>query len=279
MITLFNHTASCVSLNVIWKGVKCTKRHLMMNATSSLTFIHASIWSPPHFPQHFYKWPHLSWHESRCRLARTKINDRNMRPRWSNVNPRHPPRAKGAPGALTWQLLWQWRMRGEGGRGGSHACLASTSHLFYLSELSFQSIRPADIWMVFNILVGLVWNGGGRDGKVCACMCTFLCVRACDSEVGDKGGSRKEWVFERGRPPRSGHFMCLCDSRVRVWCGCLMKSWVDADTAHTHTHNTQTLPQALRKRPGGIDRSHFPGSAQNQRATARSAQSTPRNPP
>lgn len=51
--------------------------------------------------------------------------------------------------------------------------------------------------MVFNILVGSVWNGGGGDGKVRACVQVraFVCVTP---EVGDKGGSGKESVFERG---------------------------------------------------------------------------------
>lgn len=138
---------------------------------------HNIIWSPlktilDHtFNQTFFKYCSCLWHtltHSYCDLrvfkmtrslsrsachwpVRTMINDRNIWPRWSNVN-HHPHSARGA-GNPYMATLWQWRMLRP-----PHACLASTSHLSYLSELLFQSIQQADIWMVFNILVGMAWN-------------------------------------------------------------------------------------------------------------------------
>ena len=191
------------------------------------------------------------------------INDRNTRPRWSNVN-RHPHSAGGA-GNPYMATLWQWRMLRP-----SRACLASTSHLSYLSELSFQSIRQADIWMVFNILVGTVCKGG-----LWICECVSVCV-------WERKGWRVRWgkwkwdCLREGRWPFVG-VLCVCVHVVlRYGGGCLMKSWVNADTAHAHTHthtHTHThSPLALWKGPAGIDHSHFSGSAQNQRAREGSAQ-------
>ena len=152
------------------------------------------------------------------------INDRNTRPRWSNVN-RHPHSA-GGTGNPYMATLWQWRMLRL-----SRACLASTSHLSYLSELSFQSIRQADIWMVFNILVGTVCKGG--EGSMNMCVCVSVCV--WERGGGWDGESENETVWERGVGPLWAFYVFVC-----VWCwgmgGCLMKSWVNADTAHAHTH-------------------------------------------
>lgn len=155
----FNHKATCIFLNVF------TENHLVTNTHSGLTFMHAHshtatlIWGR-------FKWPYPSQHESCLQPVRTMINDRNIRPRWSNVN-HHPHSAKGA-GNPYMATLWQWRMLSPSG-----ACFASTSHPSYLSELSFQSIRQADIWMVFNILVGMAWNGRKAAWGVgmCVCMC------------------------------------------------------------------------------------------------------------
>lgn len=160
----FNHKATCILLNVFSQTWHIKENHLVMNAPSGLTFMHTHsrvaslIWGR-------WEWPSLSQHESwsAChRPVRTMINDRNTRPRWSNVN-RHPHSAGGA-GNPYMATLWQWRMLGP-----SRACLASTSHLSYLSELSFQSIRQADIWMVFNILVGMACSGR-QEAWICVCV-------------------------------------------------------------------------------------------------------------
>lgn len=126
--------------------------------------------------------------------VRTMINDRNKRPPWLNVNPN--PHSAGGSENPDMATLWQWTILRL-----SRTCLASTSHLSFLSELLFQSIRPPDIWMVFNILVGTVCNGR-KEAEIC--------VRKCVSAW--------RWFLSV--------MWCVCvwkqaSERAVDWCGCL----------------------------------------------------------
>ncbi len=164
--------------------------------------------------------------------VRTMINDRNMRPRWSNVN-HHPHSARGA-GNPYMATLWQWRMLGPSG-----ACLASTNHLSYLSELSFQSIRRADIWMVFNILVGMALNGR-KEVWICVCVC--VCARESVIEVVGEKGKVKMSNCWRGVLANVG-VLCVCVCGVEVWGDVWWSTeWMlTQHTQHTHTYKcTQT---------------------------------------
>lgn len=171
--------------------------------------------------------PISSQHKSCLQPVRTMINNRNIRPRWSNVN-HHPHSAKGARNPYM-ATLWQWRMLSPSGAG-----FASTSHLSYLSELSFQSIRQADIWMVFNILVGTTWKWRKDAWGVCV----FERERWGERWEGE---SKNEWLFERD----VGLYMFVCTVKVWGGGGGLMKSWVDADT-HTHTQSSGTIENPWR---------------------------------
>lgn len=109
----FNHKATCIFFKCLYWKRDTKKNHLVTNTPSGLTFMHAHshtaalIWGR-------FKWPHPSQHKSCLQSVRTMINDRNIRPRWSNVN-HHPHSAKGA-GNPYMATLWQWRMLSPSGR-------------------------------------------------------------------------------------------------------------------------------------------------------------------
>lgn len=175
------------------------------------------------------------------------IDDRNKRPRWSERKP--------------WSAFCQGIQKPLHGNFVTVNDVLAIMHLLSINKpclLPFRVIIPINTpGLTFE------WYLTSFLGWVCSGTNLYMQVRLCvhGVRVVEREGEKVKMSVLVGRWPMwLSVNACL---RVRKRCGeCLMRSWVDADTAHIQTH---TYHQPFGGGPAGIDHRHFSDSAQNQR--------------